>query len=96
MVRLRVGLDSAADDGRASVNVWGRKPETTPITLNGNRASFQFDEKGGRAAVTATLRGDTLEGEARIGKDTRQLRLMRIETTPPELKERIRNTYSSG
>ena len=93
LVRMRVGLDSAADDGRASINVWGRRPETSPITLNGNRATFQFDEKGGRAAVTATLRGDTLEGRAQIGNDTKPLRLMRIETATPELKERIKNTY---
>jgi dipeptidyl aminopeptidase/acylaminoacyl peptidase len=93
MVRMQIGLDSAAADRRASINVWGRKPQTSLITLNGNRANFQFDERGGRATVTATLRGDTLQGSVRVGKDTKQLRLMRIETTPPELKDRIKNTY---
>src|SRR5213596_417848 len=88
MVRMQVGLDSASDDAQASINVWGRKPQTSPIRLNGHRATFEFDERAGRAAVTATLRGDTLAGPVRIGKEIRQLHLMRIQTTPPELKDR--------
>ncbi len=93
MVRMEVGLDSAANDRRASINVWGRKPQTSLITLNGSRATFEFDERAGRAAVTATLRGDTLVGPVRIGKDTRQLHLLRVQTASSELKDRIKNTY---
>ncbi len=93
MLRMQVGLDSAADDSRASIGMPGRRPQTSPITLAGSRVSFEFDERGGRAAVSATLRGDTLVGPVRIGKETRQLHLMRIQTTPPELKDRIKNVY---
>jgi dipeptidyl aminopeptidase/acylaminoacyl peptidase len=94
MARIGVGLDSAADDRRASIDIPGKRRQTVPITLNGNRAAFEFEEQAGRAAVTVTLRGDTLEGPVRIGKDTRQLRLMRVvQTVPPELKARIKNTY---
>jgi hypothetical protein len=83
MLRMQVGLDSAADDAQASIGIPGRRPQTSPITLNGSRVSFEFDERGGRAAVSATLRGDTLVGPVRIGKETRPLHLMRIQTTPP-------------
>jgi len=93
LVRMQVGMDSTEDDRRATINVWGRKPETSPIALDGNRVTFEFDERGGRATVTATLRGDTLEGQAHIGTDTKPLHLMRIETTPPELVARIKSTY---
>ena len=93
MLRMQVGLDSAADDTRASIGIPGRRPQTSPIRVNGSRVSFEFDERGGRAAVSATLRGDTLVGPVRIGKETRRLHLMRIQTTPPELKDRIKNVY---
>ena len=96
MVRMRVGLDSAADDRFASIDVpfLGKTQQSSPITLNGNRAIFQFEERAGRAVVTATLRGDTLEGPVRIGNDTRQLHLTRVlQTVPADLKDRIKNTY---
>lgn len=93
LLRMQVGLDSAANDAQASISISGRPPQTSPITLNGNRATFEFDEKGGRAAVTAMLRGDTLVGPMQIGKGTRELRLTRILPTPSELKDRIKNTY---
>jgi hypothetical protein len=53
MLRMQVGLDSAADDARASIGIPGRRPQTSPITLAGSRVSFEFDERGGRAAVSA-------------------------------------------
>ena len=63
MLRMQVGLDSAADDARASIGIPGRRPQTSPITLNGSRVHFEFDERGGRALVSATLRGDTLRNK---------------------------------
>jgi dienelactone hydrolase len=91
---MRVGLDSPADDRTAAIYIQGKPRQQLPITLNGDRVTFQFDERDGQAAVTATLRGETLEGSVRVGKNTRQLRLSRvIETVPSELKDRIKNTY---
>src|SRR5258705_4288039 len=51
MLRMQVGLDSAADDARASIGSPRTRPQTPPLTLAANRVSFAFRAPGGRTSV---------------------------------------------
>src|SRR5438067_9883990 len=70
MLRMQVGLDSAADDTRASIGIPGRRPQTSPTSANGSRVSFEFDERHGADAVSTTRRRDRLVPAAPAGESS--------------------------
>ena len=96
-VRMRVGLDSTANDRHASIDVpfQFRNNQRSDIVLTGNRVTFQFGQRAGRTTVDAVLRADTLDGVVKVGKDTRKLRLTLVQPVSRDTAARLAGLYET-